>query len=226
MVSARPSRHIELSAVSKTTVLNANPAVAPSMNALASQARQGHSLAFETLCGQVRTRLLRQATLWCGDESLAQDLAQETLFEAWKSLARFNGQCEFFTWICAILHHRYLSYTRRKRLLTWLSFAKGEPEHAHTLLEMQSDPELRPDQLLQHSEKAALVRRCVAALPPKQQQVILLRFFVDNSLEGIAAAVGCSLGTVKSRLFHALENLRRMLALHPDLYELTKEGPI
>jgi RNA polymerase sigma-70 factor, ECF subfamily len=111
-------------------------------------------------------------------------------------------------------------------LLTWLSFAKGEPEHAHTLLEMQSDPELRPDQLLQHSEKAALVRRCVAALPPKQQQVILLRFFVDNSLEGIAAAVGCSLGTVKSRLFHALENLRRMPALHPDLYELTKEGPI
>jgi len=49
-------------------------------------------------------------------------------------------------------------------------------------------------------------------LPAKHQQVIYLRFYVDDSLEGIAAALGCSVGTVKSRLFHALDKLRGMKA--------------
>jgi hypothetical protein len=43
--------------------------------------------------------------------------------------------------------------------------------------------------------------------------VIHLRFYVDDSLEGIAAALGCSVGTVKSRLFNALDKLRAMNAL-------------
>ena len=72
--------------------------------------------------------------------------------------------------------------------------------------------ECRPDEAAQRREQAALVRRCVEALPPKHQQVVHLRFYVDDSLEGIAAALGCSVGTVKSRLFHALNKLRGMKA--------------
>ena len=62
-------------------------------------------------------------------------------------------------------------------------------------------------------EQATLVRECIQTLPTKHQQVIYLRFYVDNSLEGIADALGCSVGTVKSRLFHALDKLRGMNAL-------------
>jgi len=61
-----------------------------------------------------------------------------------------------------------------------------------------------PDKAVELCEQAVLVRQCVQALPAKHQQVIYLRFYVDDSLEGIAAALGCSVGTVKSRLFHAL----------------------
>jgi len=50
-------------------------------------------------------------------------------------------------------------------------------------------------------------------LPPKHEQVIYLRFYVDESLEGIAAGLGCSVGTVKSRLFHGLDKLRGMKEL-------------
>ena len=59
----------------------------------------------------------------------------------------------------------------------------------------------------------ALLFGCIQALPEKHQQIIYLRFYVDNSLEGIAAALGCSVGTVKSRLFRALDKLRTMNAL-------------
>lgn len=58
--------------------------------------------------------------------------------------------------------------------------------------------------------RAELFRACADSLPPKQRQVVYLRFYVDDSLEAIASAVGCSVGTVKSRLFYALEKLRRM----------------
>ena len=57
------------------------------------------------------------------------------------------------------------------------------------------------------------LQRCLDHLPHKQRQVVYLRFYLENSLEEIAAAVRCSVGTVKSRLFNGLENLRRMRRL-------------
>jgi RNA polymerase sigma-70 factor (ECF subfamily) len=72
-----------------------------------------------------------------------------------------------------------------------------------------------PDQAAQLREQAALLRSWIEKLPAKHQQVIYLRFYVDDSLEGIAGALGCSIGTVKSRLFHALEKLRKLNP--PDL---------
>ena len=53
------------------------------------------------------TPLLRQAMALCGNVALAEELAQDTLVEAWKYLRRYNGRCEFFTWLCAILLNRY-----------------------------------------------------------------------------------------------------------------------
>jgi RNA polymerase sigma-70 factor (ECF subfamily) len=73
-----------------------------------------------------------------------------------------------------------------------------------------ADDRARPDQAALMREEATLVWQCVQSLPLKHQQVIHLRFYADDSLEGIAAALGCSVGTVKSRLFHALEKLRAM----------------
>jgi RNA polymerase sigma factor (sigma-70 family) len=83
-----------------------------------------------------------------------------------------------------------------------------------------ADEQARPDQAAQLQERAVLVRACVQALPSKQQQIIYLRFFVDNNLAAIAAALHCSVGTVKSRLFHALEKLRRMPALRQQFSSL------
>ncbi len=67
------------------------------------------------------------------------------------------------------------------------------------------------------------MRRCIGALPAKHQQVIHLRFYVDESLEGIAEALGCSVGTVKSRLFHAMEKLRAMNAMNAEFENLKAE---
>ena len=184
--------------------------------ALLQQAKEGSREAFDGLCLAFQSRLLRQATLLCGDLSLAEDIVQETLIESWKSLPRYNGTCQFFTWLCAILHNRYRSRSRRKQILLFFGITSGEPEASNSLGSMASDENGRPDKAAELREQSDLVRRCVSQLPSKQQQVIYLRFFVDDSLEGIAAALRCSVGTVKSRLYYALDKLRSMPELQRE----------
>lgn len=187
---------------------------------LVEQSRQGDVEAFGKLCQEFESRLLRQAILLCSDIQLAEDLSQETFLEAWKCLHRYNEQCQFFTWLCAILHNRHRRLLRRKRLFSLVGLGGSEPEATADIFEQYPDDAASPVQSVSSREQACQVRRCVAALPLKQQQVIYLRFFVDDSLEGIAAALRCPVGTVKSRLFHALDRLRQMPALRESSLHL------
>ena len=177
---------------------------------LLNRARAGEAEAFSELCRVYETRLLRQAMTLSHDPSLAEDLAQDTLVEAWKCLRRYNGECRFFTWLCAILLHRYHNSVRQKRPWPFSFFQKEEQAEFQSSIDHFADPDSLPDQTAQLREQAVLVRQCLQTLSIKHQQVIYLRFYVDTSLEGIAAALGCSEGTVKSRLFHALDKLRGM----------------
>jgi RNA polymerase sigma-70 factor (ECF subfamily) len=185
----------------------------PETRSLLDQAQGGDLEAFGEVCRTYEKRLFRQAVALCGNAALAEDLAQDTLVEAWKSLRRYNGRCQFFTWLCAILLNRYRNTVREKRPLPFSDLpVDDDGEFQHGLDQMAVD-EPWPDQAAWLREEAVLVRRWIQALPPKHRQVILLRFYVDDSLEGIAAALGCSVGTVKSRLFNALEKLRSMQAM-------------
>lgn len=185
----------------------------PDTQELFDLARGGDADAFCKLCRIHETRLLRQAVVLCGNPTQAEDLVQDTLVEAWKCLDRYNGRCQFFTWLCAILLNRHRNSLRRKRFLFFTSFLKAEDDSIPDPAEQMADTGALPDEELQQREQVALVRKCVQALPTKHQQVILLRFHADDSIEGIAAALGCSVGTVKSRLFHALDKLRGMKEL-------------
>jgi RNA polymerase sigma-70 factor, ECF subfamily len=181
---------------------------------LLASAQQGDAEAFCELCRIHGPRLFRQAVVLCGDPGLAEDLAQEAFLEAWKCIPRYNGRCQFFTWLCAILLNRFRKRLRQKRPLPFSSLAGAERNGAETLVDSLPDPASSPDSVLQEVERAAAVRECLGRLPEKHREVIHLRFYVDDSLEGIAAALGCSVGTVKSRLFHALEKLRAMNQLN------------
>lgn len=177
------------------------------------RARAGDAEAYGEICRIHETRLLRQALALCGNQTLAVDLAQDTLVEGWRCLHRFNGRCRFFTWLCAILLNRYRNTLRNRRdaiFTTAVPETDNAPEVIH-------DPAPSPDQVFAAREHATLVWQCIRSLPARHREVVVLRFYIDDSLAGIAAALGCSVGTVKSRLFHALEKLRAMPQLRDRL---------
>jgi RNA polymerase sigma-70 factor (ECF subfamily) len=180
---------------------------------LAGLAASGDDRAFEQLRALHASRLLRQARALCDDPDLADDLLQETFIEAWRSLPRYNGRCRFFTWLCSILIHRHQNSRRKRRPLPFSFVTAADQERIDGFLEALPDPGPLPGTDTERAEKASRVLRSLDTLPAKQRAVVYLRFYAEESLEGIADALGCSVGTVKSRLFHGLERLRRMKAM-------------
>ena len=170
---------------------------------LIALARDGDVGAFSRLIEAQQPRLLAQSLAFCGDADLARDLVQETMIAAWKSLPRYDGSCQFFTWLYVILlrqHRRALGwFSRRLPLATLEQLAAAEQYETATTPEDSND-----------EAAAELLRAMVAALPARHREVIRLRYYADAGEAEIASALGISQGTVKSRLHHGLAKLRRM----------------
>jgi RNA polymerase sigma-70 factor (ECF subfamily) len=179
---------------------------------LVARAQDGDAQAFCELVQPYQPRLTRYALALCGDPCLADDLTQQTLLEAWRSLRRYSGACRLSTWLHAILIHRHHKHLRtaRSRPIAFSRLAQTEARNADRMLEHAASEDPDPAEAAARDEQSARLRSLVARLPEKQRVVILLRFFQAASLAEIAAAAGCSIGTVKSRLHHALAKLERM----------------
>jgi RNA polymerase sigma-70 factor, ECF subfamily len=188
-------------------------------SALLSLARGGDAQAFCRLIEPLQASLLRQAVALTGDLNVAEDLVSETLVEAWKSLPRYNQTCRLSTWLYAILLHRHRKHVRRARSrlisLAWLPFFEARELHEQQEKIPSSEPS--PAEAITQNEATVQLRRCIEMLPEKHREIILLRFYEDASLPDMAVVLDCSVGTVKSRLHHALEKLRKMKMNLPDM---------
>lgn len=150
--------------------------------------------------------LLRTAWLLTGDWQGAEDLVQTALVRAWPHWRRVGGGPGADAYVRKIMVNTSLDWRRRR----WHGEIPTErlPDHA-----APGSPDADVQQVL----LAAL-----RDLPPRQRAVVVLRFFDDLTEAGTAAALGCSVGTVKSQTFKALAALRR----HPRLADLELEGSV
>jgi RNA polymerase sigma-70 factor (ECF subfamily) len=176
----------------------------PDKDSLLPRARAGDLDAFCGLAREHEKRLYGQALGLCRDRHLAEDLTQETLLEAWKSLSRYNSTCRFSTWLYAILLHRYQKSLRKRG--RFLRFGEGAifgggAEHKAAVADPAEAASVR--------EEAERLRAAIAALPSAAREVIQLRFFADATLSEISIALKIPVGTAKSRLHYALMRLRQ-----------------
>jgi RNA polymerase sigma-70 factor (ECF subfamily) len=171
------------------------------------RAREGDPDAFGLLVTTHAETLFRWAMPQCRDRHEAEEVVQATFIEAWKSLPRFSGQCRFTTWLYGILRFRlYKNYNRHRRdemvASAWIERSGNDAT-------TQNDPAA----IIERQEEFRRIREAVAELPEEHRAVIELRFFADAQLEEIASVLEIPLGTVKSRLHHGLEKLRRKSVL-------------
>ena len=163
--------------------------------ALAAEDRAAFGLLVQRHQSAVR-QFLRHLTH--GDAALADDLAQETFVQAWRSLARFRGSSAFTTWLLGIAHNHWRNARRRERPHAALG-EPGTPEPAVPATTSASD--------LHHDLSAAL-----AQLDEDERLVLHLGYQQGLSHAEIAALLDWPLGTVKTHLARGKEKLRQLLA--------------
>jgi RNA polymerase sigma-70 factor (ECF subfamily) len=179
---------------------------------LVARSQNGDLAAFDTLVTRHRGRVYGQILGMVRNEADAWDLAQDTFLKAWKALPRFEGQAAFSTWIYRIAHNTTLDWLRSRKIEGTSEFNEAVESHVAAGATTTPHGEGRPDDRLAQSELGHRIHHALAAISPEHRAVILLREVEGRSYEEIAELVGCSLGTVMSRLFYARKNLQSLLA--------------
>ncbi len=151
------------------------------------------------------------------NEEDAWDLAQDGFVKAWKSLANFRGQSGFYTWLYRIMTNVTLDWLRRKHI-------HGGQEFDDTIGLRKIDPAaatapkavMEPAERIADAEIRQRIDAAIEKLSPEHRAVAVLREIEGLDYQEIADAIGCSIGTVMSRLFYARKKLQSLLQ---DVYE-------
>jgi RNA polymerase sigma-70 factor (ECF subfamily) len=185
---------------------------------LVKRCQAGDTEAFDELVTRYRTRVFSMIYNMVHSEQDAWDLAQDSFLKAWKSIGRFRGQSSFYTWIYRIVMNVTIDWLRKKKI------KGGDAEFDDAIQLREIDPasktvpktEALPHQLMERDEIRARIDNAIAQLSPEHRAVILMKEIDDMQYHEIAEALGCSIGTVMSRLFYARKKLQNLLR---DVYE-------
>ena len=161
----------------------------------------GHTGAFDVIVERHRRSVYQLCYRFVGNHEDASDLSQDVFLRAYRGLKNFRGQSSLSTWLYRIGVNVCLN---RVSLKTLPSEPIESQQHVDTQSESPADRVLR-------NERAVRVRAAVAQLPNKQRAALILRMYHDMSHQEIAEIVGSSVGAVKANVFHALQNLKKLL---------------
>lgn len=166
--------------------------------------------------GEIVRRWERKIFALCfgmlGREDDARDAAQETFIAAYKAAANFRGEAKVSSWLHRIAVNQCLTTKRRQksRAEDFLDDETGEAEKTFVAPASAS-----PGRTSEQSERLALVRQAVGALPVDLRQVIVMKEFEEMTFQEISETLELPLSTVKSRLYTALKQLRMKLERTP-----------
>ncbi len=169
----------------------------------------GDREAFRRLVDRHARSILSLAYRMTGNAADAEDLTQESFFQAYARLRQFRPGARFHPWIYTIALNLCRSHLRRRALTRWLAPAPTHEGDRATAEPRGEAPD--PEQELLGREAEQLLRDAVQALPPKYREVFVLRQAQGLSYEEIAGLLNLPLGTVEARLFRARRRLLESL---------------
>lgn len=161
----------------------------------------GNRDAFDVIVERHRKQVYQLCYRFLGNHEDASDLTQDVFVRAFKGLHSFKGDSQLGTW----LYRVGVNVCLNRVALKTPKLETIEPENHVD----QRNPDAH--ELVARGERAIVVRRAIAKLPPKQRATLVLRIYQEMSHEEIATVLGSSVGAVKANFFHALGNLKRLL---------------
>ena len=172
-------------------------------NELIEGCRRGDPDAFRALFEKYKDTVYSIALRYSGDAAAAQDIAQYTFLKLFSAIGSFRGDSNFESWLYRMVVNSCFDQKRRTRRLTPL---------LDGILDVLRTPNLSVLDEVLRTEMSTFVRSVVDSLPAKQKMVVVLRYTQGLSYEEIAGIVGCSAGTIASRLNRAHKVLERRLS--------------
>mgnify|MGYP002409403105 FL=1 len=178
---------------------------------LIERCRSGDTDAFEELISPYMQKAYEIAYRMCGNHADAEDIAQEAMIKAYKSVAKFDGRSAFSTWLYRIISNTVIDMarSRSRRSAVPLDIIGDRCD-----LDPNGNPaECAETNLLQNDIQNALLK-----LPSEQRAILIMRDIQDRSYQEIAQLLGISLGTVKSRIHRGRTALQHIIRRNfPDL---------
>jgi len=177
---------------------------------LVRQAQRGDMQAFEELVARHRDKIYARAFSMVRNEDEAVDLAQETWVKAWQRIEQFQGESGFATWLTRIAINLCLDHLRRQKRLRAESIEGMEEEGG---VERQMPVVIsNPTANLEREELRQRIDAAISQLSVAHRTALVLHEFEGLEYKEVAQRMGCSIGTIMSRLFYARRRLATLLA--------------
>ncbi len=176
--------------------------------ALVRLARSGDTNAFGRLVARHETRVYALIARVLGANGTADDVddtAQDVFVQAWRALPRFREESRFSTWLHRIATNMAIKQWHRVKRRVPTVAAEDLPNTIRAALASDGPG---PEEIAAQKARDRDLKDAIEKLPEKQRTVILLHYFEDYGCDEIAAVLGCSVGTVWSRLHYGCRKLR------------------
>ncbi len=180
---------------------------------LVKKAQNNDLSAFEELVRLYQNKVYALCVHLTGNHADAQDLAQEAFIRAYRAVGRFRNEADFGTWMHRIAVNTWLNFRRKnssRQPVVYLDEPHQDGDGGEVRREIAGE-DGDPLQLLEEKEYRGLVRAALDSLSAEHRSVLVLREIEGYSYEEVSRMLGCSLGTVKSRLSRARMVMRRLM---------------
>ncbi len=185
----------------------------------------GDESAFSILFSSYRKKVINYCYRFCGDRSLAEDLAQEVFLRVYRGASRYRPEARFSTWLFKIATNVCINAFRdKKRRAIMVSINQPiETKNGEMRREIE-DPDPPAIDCMLERERQKQLQQAIAALPPQQRAALLLRIEFDFSYAEIAAQLKCSVNTVKTWIHRGrlalIETVKPLMDEEPDASEM------
>ncbi|MAT39170.1 MAG: RNA polymerase subunit sigma-24 [Ectothiorhodospiraceae bacterium] len=170
----------------------------------------GDQEAYSQIVKKYRNSIYHLIVRMIGYNHEAEDLTQEAFIKAFNSLASFNDEYAFSTWLYKIATNNCIDHLRKKKLQTFSINKPINTLEGETTFEIP-DTSYEPDKDIVQSQQSSTIQDAIEKLPDKYRRVIIMRHQEEKSYEEIAEELDLPLGTVKAHIFRAREMLYKNL---------------